>query len=313
MAVMKSTGAPFRAVSFTRRPVSALATAVPDGARWHPSLDGVMAALPGGPQRFWGIPFEFRPARGARRWIWLTLTRPSVKIPVPRAFAASHIIVAHFSVPDMGTRSSAIGAPSGRPLDPGRHLADYVIRSAAGAETVFPIRRRFEITDVLVGWGQLPFAARPHREVRVLDAAGPHGPGRWAPSQVGAEMPMYAGVDVDTLQPTDVGSYWLTSLPLAGPDPLIQELELTLRSEGPIAVAAITLYSGTSDPLQRSPTRTISVGGRGRPSVGVDLGIIARDIGGETIDRDWLADPARGLGAEMKRPTDADRRVQLER
>ena len=294
---MRHAGPSFRAVPFTRPPLSVLALEVPDEARWHPALDRIMVALPGGPQHFWGVPFDLRPARSARRWIWLTAARPDVEIRLPRAIAGSHVVVAHFSVPGVGTRSPVTGAPTGRPLDPGRHLADYTLRTAAGTRVVHAIRRRFEINDVLVGWGQLPFAARPHREVRAL-VAGPHEAAEWGLGQVGAEMPMYAAVDVDTLVPTDVGSYWLTSLPLPGSGERLGSITLALRGPDPIAVAAITVYHGNLDPLQRSPTRTILVSGRGRPDVAIDLGTVAREISVEAPDPGWLREPAPGLGSE---------------
>ena len=298
---MRRTAGSFEAVAFSAATAADPFVPVPAEARWHPILDRTLDALPGGPRRFWGIPFRFRAASSPRRWIWLTRERPRVEVDLPQPIEASHLVVAHFSVPSADTRSPDTGAPTGRPLDPGQHLADYTMRTTLGIETAYPIRRRFEITDVLVGWGQLPFAARPHREVRALDAAGPHAPGEWGRNQVGAEMPLYAAIDVDTLVPNILGNYWLASLPVPPAGGQLEGLSFTLRGPSPVAIAALTFYRGSQDPLARGPLQAVSVRGRGRPRIQLDLGVVARVTSAQVPDASWSRHEAPGLGGKPSR------------
>ena len=273
---------------------------VPTGVCWHPVLEQVLRSLPGGSQRFWGIPFRLAPARSTRRWIWLTPERPAVALRLDQPVRASSLVVAHFATPAPETRSATTGFPTGRPDDPGRHLADYMVRTRGGTETTYPIRLRFEIMDVLVGWGQLPFAARPHREARKLDPAGPHAPGGWGRDQTGAELPMYAGIDVDRLTPGIIGNYWLTTLSLPADAEDVSTISLRLRGTTPVAVAGLTASRAIDDPLVRRSARMALLQGASRVRLDLDLGVVARDTRVRATTAAWLDDPAAGLGAEPR-------------
>ena len=282
---------------------------VPPGVCWHPVLEQVLRSLPGGSRQFWGIPFRLRPARSARRWIWLTAERPAVVLQLDRPVRASSVVVAHFATPAPETRSATTGFPTGRPDDPGRHLADYTVRTGGGTETTYPIRRRFEIMDVLVGWGQLPFAARPHREARALDPTRPHDPGGWGRDQTGAELPMYAGVDVDRLTPAIIGNYWLTTLSLPADVEEVSTISLRLRGTTAVAVAGLTASRTVDDPLVRRSAQMALLQGGSRACLDLDLGVVARDTRVGATTAAWLDDPAIGLGAEPR--TTGDRLVEF--
>ena len=77
---------------------------------------------------------------------------------------ASYLIFAHFadSSHDPEGRGQPAGVNIGPVLRPGEHLAEYVLVYEDGSEHRQPIRRRFEVSDARVAWGQLAFMARAH-------------------------------------------------------------------------------------------------------------------------------------------------------
>ena len=135
----------------------------PDG--WHPAIGQRLSELPAGEQRLWGVPFRFGPAAGA---CWLSPgSGDPLLVPLPAdAGRVSYLVFAHLcdeSHDPTGQTQPADYAP-GDITRPGEPLADYVLVYDDGSEHRQPIRRRFEINEAHVNWGQWAFAARPHTE-----------------------------------------------------------------------------------------------------------------------------------------------------
>ncbi len=183
------------------------------------------------------------------------------------------------------------------------------------------VRRRFEVNEGIVGWGQGAFAALPHLVDTPLDWRGPYPampaggyaapgdagllgilPGSWGPAQTGvAEF----GAEPDRRhrpvaardrdpgraggpQPADAWSHWHRSMPVAA-----------------VVVAAVTTFRGTASPLVVEPRRTLRIDGTERGGSGefaVDLGQVFRERPAPApLDGRSSTDAGRRLG-------DADRR-----
>ncbi|TMF36263.1 MAG: hypothetical protein E6I26_08460 [Chloroflexi bacterium] len=259
-------------------------------ARFHPRYAGALARLPDGPAVFRGLPFALGRRSLGRRWLLLDR---ELSIAIPGEGRASHLVVAHLadSARDQdGERPP--GTPVGWVLPTGEPLAGYEIAFADGGTRLFEIRRRFEIADGIIGWGFVPFAAVGHRAEEALDWRGPHArqapgrsvaagqagllamlPGSWGAAQTGV---------VDFVPtPDDDATYWLHSIPL-GPAAVPVAVRLVpLGGDRPgsaVAVAALTLYDGTADPLQLTPRRQLLIedGPPGLPELDLGIAISSR-------------------------------------
>ena len=289
-----------------------------------PAYHAALPRLPSGRRVFRGLPFQLAGAAARRRWI--ALERP-VAIDLSFAGPASHIVVAHFcdAWREPG-RARPADLPVGWVAAVGQPLARYTLETAGGRTSRVEIRRRFEINEGLIGWGQSAFAARPHLVDEPLEWRGPLAaqqpvptmppglagllavlPGSWGPAQTGV---------ADTIpSPSNDIVLWLHELivpggpvglsrlhmePLAGPD------------EGAtVVVAAVTVVRTSGSPLQLAPRRTLSVrrrararsaddGAAGGPaSIDVDLGqVIRRRPAPPPVARDgWPPDSLAGWGS----------------
>ncbi|MCL2462566.1 MAG: CehA/McbA family metallohydrolase [Defluviitaleaceae bacterium] len=142
-----------------------------------------------GKKTLWGIPFELGPETGDNLVYsgegGLTLEFAPISADylvfvhtadLPRPVPGEDGIVRHFR--------------GEQPL--GEKVCDYVIRYGGGddvAEEVVPIRNRFEINNIALGWGQEAFGAQPHeRHVACPTVSDDLAEGRmpsvpWGPSQ----------------------------------------------------------------------------------------------------------------------------------
>jgi hypothetical protein len=254
-------------------------------ATLHPAYGEAVRRLPAGQQIFRGIPFSF--ARAASRRRWLLLDR-EVTLDLGGG-SASHVVVAHFCDT---WRDAVAGRPDDLPVGwvtpVGQPLARYVIDLASGRSVERTIRRRFEINDGIVGWGQGAFASLPHPVESPLDWRGPHPvpptggyaapgeagllgilPGNWGPAQT--------GVADAVPSPTGDIAYSLLAIEIPRaerPQRLRLEPLASLEDGSGIVVGAVTTFSGTASPLALAPRRTVRID---RPGpVDVDLGQVFR-------------------------------------
>ena len=112
-----------------------------------------------GRKTLWGIPFEMGPEDDNN----LVYTGgDNIRIGFEPVSARYLIFVHAVNLPKPSPREDGIirhfrGEP---PL--GVKVCDYIIRYAGGTEEMVPIRNRFEINSMVLGWGQNAFKALPH-------------------------------------------------------------------------------------------------------------------------------------------------------
>ncbi len=258
-------------------------------ARLHPAYTAAVGRLPAGPAVFRGLPFGFAGADVDRRW--LILDR-EVVLDLRSAGRASHIVIAQFCD---AWRDPVEGRPGDLPIGwvtpAGQPLARYELELASGGVVGHVIRRRFEVNDGIVGWGQGAFAAVPHLVDTPLDWRGPYPaaepggyaapghagllgilPGSWGPAQT--------GVADSVPSPTGDIALWLYTITVPdGPADLARlrlEPLAPLDAGGGIVIAAVTAFDGTAPPLALEPRRTLRIDGPTGAPVAVDLGQVFR-------------------------------------
>src|SRR5574341_1455552 len=151
---------------------------------WHPELAKRLDELPAGAQEFWGVPFVLPPREGPR---WLELTSP---FTLPVHGHATYVMIAHFCNPsrDAQGRHAAPDVTMAYMPSPGEHLADYILVYRDASEHRQQIRRRFEIAEPIMTFGQAPFAAIAHAKNVSRDFRGPHARNDWGLSQRGIRL-----------------------------------------------------------------------------------------------------------------------------
>jgi hypothetical protein len=268
-------------------------------AAFHPAFAAAIRRAPAGRQVFRGLPFRLGRAGARRRW--LLLDGP-IEIDLAGHGRASHLVVAHFcdAWRDVdGSRPADL--PVGWVMPVGEELAHYTVETDSGPPIEVAVRRRHEVNDGLIGWGQGAFGAWPHVVDEPLEWRGPHPaqepvpyapvgeagllavlPGTWGPDQTGV---------ADSI-PSPTGDLTLWLLPIELPEPT-RPTRLRLEPVAPpdggsgVVVAAVTLFRGAATPLEREPRRTLRIsrrtGGPGRRagsreprSIAVDLGQVIR-------------------------------------
>jgi hypothetical protein len=253
-----------------------------------------------------GLPFRFAGTNARRRWLLLD---HEVAIDLRAAGAVSHIVVAHFCDAwrdPAGERPADL--PVGWVTPVGQPLATYTLETAGGGgdHVGVVVRRRFEINEGIVGWGQGAFAAVPHPVELPLDWRGPHPvpapggyaapghagllgilPGSWGPGQT--------GVADSVPSPTGDIALWLYAIEVPGGPAAVARLRLEPRASadvgGAVVVAAVTAYRGTASPLAIEPRRTLHIAGAGGSRIGVDLGQLFRTRAAPTPPHDSQGAP----------------------
>lgn len=282
----------------------------PSGAASQPPLPALLAALPGGEQSFWGVPFTLFPAAAGARWVWIgpgAMETATIEL----SGAARYVVLAHFSVPSrpLSSGSGPGDELDGVPFDQGEHLADYVLAYVDGVEHKVGIRRHFEIGDVSLR--EHAFVARPHQSVVALNWRGPHKDGEWGQNQMGsAPPPLLSSTGL-------LPHYWIHALLNPRPDAELAGIRLEARGSTAIALAGISLYHGIGDPLRHRRLETLRVAlPPGRPlneSARVDLGIVARQTPAQPFDPElWLAAPYPGWGSPPASPPEELRTLLVE-
>jgi hypothetical protein len=257
-------------------------------ARFHALYGAALPRLPAGRQVFHGLPFDLGPGSAGRRWI--VVDAPTT-IDLPDGGAASHVVVAHLCDAwrdDAGDRP--VGLAVGHVVPVGEPLARYTVVDRSGRTTSRIIRRRFEINDGILGWGSTAFAAIGHLANEVIDWRGPHpvqGPGRYAAAGHSGSLTIMpgtygtsqTGVSDFVPSPTDDALLWLHAIELdVDAEPVALHLEPLAggRPGSAVIVAAVTLFSGSSNPLARRPRFQVRVDGLAGRSPEVDLGTVIR-------------------------------------
>jgi len=274
-------------------------------AAWHPAIVELLKTLPAGQQTFWGVPFALG-AREEHAQRWLLLDREPHTVEI--AARARYLVVAHFcnNSHDPADPSHPPDTPAGLLPRPGEHLADYVLVYADGSEHRQPIRRRFEVNEAALIWGQRAFAARPHQEDVPLNFRGPYPAGAWGWYQTGVGQAS-----------NEPASYWLYALENPAPDRVVRAIRLEPTGADRLAVAAITLYEGEEHPLRRHRLESVRVTlpaemGLDTVEAQVDLGTIARRYAVPSfVPEEWLAAPVAGWGEEPI-PLEPTRQVILD-
>lgn len=296
-------------------------------ARLHPAYRDALRRLPAGRQVFRGLPFQLAAGTSKRRWVLLDR---SITVNMRSHGPGSHVIVAHFcdAWRDRdGDRPRDL--PVGWVTPVGQPLARYTLELASGRTVEMVVRRRFEVNEGIIAWGQGAFAARPYRTDEPLDWRGPYpaqGPGRYAaPGEAGlfgilpgTWGPAQTGVADAVPSPTGDIGLWLHEIEIpGGPTELIRlrmDPLAPLTEGGGVVVAAVTLFHGADSPLAIEPRRTLRIerqirrhggtdGGGNPVSVAVDLGQVIRHRRAPTPTEPagWPADSMPGWGSVRTR------------
>ncbi len=263
-----------------------------DPTGWHPQAALHLKGLPTGPNEFWGIPFNLGPAESN---CWLVLDRTSKSVTIPLSGRATFVVMAHFcdESHDVEGRTHLNPTEVGFITRPGEELARYSLVYSDASEYSQPIRRRFEINELLTVWGQMAFASRPHIEDEPRDWRGPYPAAQWGFHQTG----IGASGDSPAL-------YWLFALANPHPDRELASIRLEATGAAKLAVAGITSYHGRENPLRHRHLESLRVT-LSEPirlqdtATSVDLGIIARNYVVPAFEPErWLASQPKGWGEE---------------
>ena len=288
-----------------------------DASPWEEKTAWGIARLPGGEQRFWGVPFSLgRAEPEAPGLIVIGDAGSQATARIPLDGAASYVVLAHLC--DARARTTVAGQTSDYPTPtvtaPGEHLADYVVEYADGTEHRVPIRRRFEVNQVQTRM-QSGFACRPHLGLTPLPMRGPYPVDMWGRYQTGASV----GPAGRPASPRDdlrnkmypASSWSIYALPNPEPSKPLRALHLEPTGATAIGIGGVTLFAGAHHPLRHERLESVRVrlpDATEAPSVAegveIDLGVIARRYEVTDFDGDeWLAATVKGRGEAPDDPT----------
>jgi hypothetical protein len=286
-----------------------------DPAPWEEKTALGIGTLPGGQQRFWGVPFSLGGAEASALGL-VVVGADGALTParLPLAGTAAYLVLAHFC--DARARTTVAGQSSDYPTPtvtaPGEHLADYVLEYADGSEHRVAIRRRFEVSQALSRM-QNGFLCRPHHDLNVLPMRGPYPADLWGRYQTGVSYGV-AGpppaprnyLRARTHPPADWSIY---ALPNPEPHRPLRALRLEPTGAAALGIGAVTLFSGAHHPLRHERLESVRVtlpADAVPPSAGasaeIDLGVIARRYEARSTDDAWLGAPVKGRGEAPDEP-----------
>ena len=177
----------------------------------------------------------------------------------------------------------------------GDHLARYTFLYADGSSHAQIIRRRFEISPLVVPWGRGSFVAETMNSPTPLRAGSP---GAWGIAQTGTGsngLPLIC----------------IYAMPNPRPEVPIKAIQFEALSRDGIAVFAITLAHFPDHPLRHVPRNTFELSlprqAKVPPAalkVDLDMGHVTRVYPKPGLDpKKWLKDPLSGLGDERRPAT----------
>ena len=197
---------------------------------------GGQAQPPLGRQSFHGLPFLVGKVEPdpARCLIGFGGEGEGAKVTVPIKAAPRHILFAHALLESRLVEGEPVG----------HVVARYTFRYADGEELAVPIRERFEVAVVPIGWGGFPFLALPDRK----DSLASRYEGRWEAMgrrQTEAEQGWPA-------------AYFLWAWANPHPERVVESVTLE-GAERKFLVAAITLGYLEEWPFRRQAKRPVKV------------------------------------------------------
>lgn len=292
-----------------------------DPSPWDEKTAWGIASLPGGTQRFWGIPFSVG-SEGADGPGLIVIGPTSdgqdgvgsgavagEAVRVPLDGTASFVMLAH--VCDARARTTVAGQTSDYPnpvvTAPGEHLADYVLEYADGSEHRVAVRRRFEVNQVMTRM-QSGFLNRPHQGLTPLPMRGPYPADLWGRYQTGANV----GPAGRPATPRDdlrgrthpAPSWSIYALPNPAPEKPLAALRLESTGAAAVGIGGVTLFHGAHHPLRHERLESVRVRLPADTDVAaasagaeIDLGVIARRYEANAVDGDsWLNASVKGRG-----------------
>ncbi|MCQ6559366.1 CehA/McbA family metallohydrolase [Paenibacillus mendelii] len=253
-----------------------------------------------GRQELWGVPFMLGPQDGANNVI--LLKDQEVELILPQPLHDRQLLFVHaadfkesFTSPD-GIINPMMGTPR-----LGETVCEYVLHYSDGTEAAFPIRRRYQISEFQLKWGENSFESFPHIKPRtmvtnsdVLHKEAPAIP--WGQSQLRTTFPGFgSGMH-----------HWLYAL--NNPHPDKELIRLVMRpADGTAFIFGITRTSLATNPFRwdaRRKARYVSAPGfvpqpfGDNANIGIDLGaIISAAPALEYNHASWLDNPNPPLPA----------------
>jgi len=235
--------------------------------------------LPVGACRFWGIPFHL--AEEGTEQALVMVAQKAGDIPESAAILvgqkARRLLFAHVCAPH--ERQPVEGS--------GEAIGTYRVVFADGSAIEQQLRRRFEIHDVTIPWGNHPFLCRNCREFRSLpidDRSIPYG---------------RVQTGVYTEKGSDMEGWWLYDWGNPSPDKEIQTIEVKAAGPTAMAVGAITLCQ-EEDPFAWPPRQEVAVSidgeSAGPVEVEMERGVVARQDQLFVPGEDYLTTDETGWG-----------------
>ncbi len=228
---------------------------------WWPYRGGdptrtVLADLPSGRERFWGVPFELGTGDGDRFVCVRDGGVSNVELPIDDV--ARRVLFAHVSAPQ-GCDGSTLEGVAER-------LGRYDVTYKDGTTAEIVLRRRFEIHDVTIPWGHHPFECRHCREFEPVSFDDRTG--AWGRAQTGV-----------TKASGDLDGWWVYDWVNDRPDSVIDRINWVAETDTPMLLGAITLCNEEGDPFVWPPREEVAVtvtDTDAAPEVSVERGVIAR-------------------------------------
>ncbi|MDA1296715.1 MAG: CehA/McbA family metallohydrolase [Chloroflexi bacterium] len=285
-------------------------TARGSAGMWEEPTARAIQRLPGGTQTFWGVPFDLgTEERGQPSLLTAGSAGSTVPVSVSVAGTATYLVFAHLCDSRASTTVAGQTADYSVPVvtAPGEHLADYVLVYADSTTASTPVRRRFEVNQVMTRM-QSGFMCRPHQDLTPMPMRGPYPANMWGRYQTEASVgpagaPASPREDLQSKQ-NPAASWSIYALPNPHPEKEIAELRIEPTGAATIGVGAVTLFSGADHPLRHQPLETLALKFRSGVNVAaaldsakINLGVIARRYQIQQFDPEtWLAEPVKGRG-----------------
>lgn len=244
-----------------------------------------------------GVPFLLGP-EGVREKTWLAVSRrpapwTAAEVEIPVEGEARYLVLAHFC--DWYEKEFFAAGEESIDLV-GELLATATILYEDSTRHAAPIRRRFETNAPTAAFGQLAYAARPHRKDEPSHLSDPlSNAAMWGNLQTSVWDHSYGS----GLAGDGHGIVWVWAFENPHPNKRIRALHFKAESQGLLFVCGLTLYHGRLHPLQYERLQlyrfSLPEGASalaGDWDVEVDLGVVARKYTLPAFSPDaWLRSP----------------------
>lgn len=247
-----------------------------------------------GPQELWGVPFTLGQPDGAKNVI--VLNDREIELVFPQPLHDRQLLFVHAAdfkasapAPD-GIISPMMGNPR-----LGETVCEYVLHYSDGSTVAFPIRRRYQISEFQVKWGENSFESFKHVKPRTM-AANTDLPHReaptipWGQSQLRTTFPGFGSIM----------HHWLYALQNPHPDKELVRLVMQ-PCDGTAFIFGITRTRLATNPFRwdaRRKARLVSAPGfvpqpfGDNANIGIDLGeVISVTPALEYDHAGWLNNP----------------------